>query len=416
MTQETKIWTVFELNRVVREVLEQTFYPFWVKGEISNLTIHRSGHVYFTLKDERAQVSAVFFRGAAAARQDGLESGMQVEVYGRLSLYEPRGVYQLIAEKVRPGGKGDLQRRFEELKNKLRAEGLFDEERKRAVPALPRCIGVVTSPGGAAIRDFLQILNRRFAGVRVRIYPAAVQGDHAAREIAAGIRFFNRIRGCDVIVVTRGGGSLEDLWPFNEEIVARAVVASEIPVISAVGHEVDFTICDFAADLRVPTPSAAAELVIGRKAELRDRIETAGKHLRSALTLRLSELRRRVERAAGSYVFREPRNVIQRHQQRVDELVQRAELLLNRQWQTAQARVQRLCAQLEALSPRRVLERGYSILLSAGPGRVITDAGAVAAGDRLRGILAKGELGLVVTEAHSGQESDQGLTGGHGSG
>jgi exodeoxyribonuclease VII large subunit len=397
---KNKIWTVSEINRLVKDVLEQSFYPFWVEGEVSNLTIHRSGHVYFTLKDARCQLSLVFFRGAEQARAAGLAEGMKIEVQGRLTVYEPRGAYQLVVSQLRAKGKGDLQRKFEELKAKLREEGLFDEERKRPIPALPRCIGVVTSPQGAAIRDFLQILDRRFANVQVRIYPAAVQGEGAAAQIAAGVEFFNRHRASDVIVVTRGGGSLEDLWPFNEEIVARAVAASGIPVISAVGHEVDFTICDFAADLRVPTPSAAAELVIGRKAELVERIQTLQQRLRTRLQLRLAELRQRLERAARSYVFREPRNVVRTYQQRLDELMTRAQRQLLHALEIRKGKCERLSAQLNALSPRRVLERGYSILLRREPQQdvALTDAAIAAVGEQLRGILAHGELTLEVTE------------------
>ncbi len=397
MSQDSKIWTVSEVNRLVRDVLEQTFYPFWVQGEVSNLTIHRSGHVYFTMKDPGTQLAAVFFRGADAVRRLKLSEGMKVEIHGRLSVYEPRGSYQIIVDQMRTLGKGDLQQRFEELKEKLRAEGLFDEDRKRPVPALPRCIGVVTSPEGAAIRDFLQILARRFANVNVRIYPAAVQGETAARQIAAGIEFFNHRSPVDVIVVTRGGGSLEDLWPFNEEQVARAVAASSIPIISAVGHEVDFTICDFAADLRVPTPSAAAELVIGKKVELCSRIDNCRDRLRATMRLRWSELRRRVERAAGSYVFREPRNLIRSYQQRIDELSTRLNHCLVQRVQLRKSKLDRLAAQLQALSPRRVLERGYSILMTTGETKtIVTDADARRPGDRLRAILAKGALELVV--------------------
>ena len=234
-----KVWRVSELNRVVRELLEQTFYPFWVRGEVSNLTIHRSGHVYFSLKDERSQVSVVFFRGAATARQMQLRNGLAVDVWGRLTVYEPRGQYQLVVDRLRSRGVGVLQQRFEQLKQKLRDEGLFDPERKRPIPPFPRCIGVVTSPDGAAIRDFLHVLGRRFGDLHVRIVPAAVQGERAAAQISTAVELLNQTQACDVIVLTRGGGSLEDLWPFNEEQVARAVAQSTIPVISAVGHEID---------------------------------------------------------------------------------------------------------------------------------------------------------------------------------
>ncbi|OPZ31132.1 MAG: Exodeoxyribonuclease 7 large subunit [Lentisphaerae bacterium ADurb.BinA184] len=397
MPQETKIWSVSELNRLVKDVFEQSFYPFWVRGEVSNLTLHRSGHVYLTLKDERSQLSAVYFRGVETARRSGLAEGMLIEVCGRLTVYEPRGAYQLVVTQLRLKGKGDLQQRFEELKLRLQAEGLFDPERKRPVPALPRRIGVVTSPQGAALQDFLNILGRRFANVQVRIVPAAVQGERAAAEVAEGVRFLNRTGAADVIVVTRGGGSLEDLWPFNDETLARVIAASQIPVISAVGHEVDFTICDFVADLRVPTPSAAAELVIGRQADLFEGIANLRSRLRSRLLLSLGELRRRVERAAGSYVFREPGNAVRTAQQRVDEASIRLQRAAARGHEQRRAALDRLQAQLTALDPRRVLGRGYSILLDES-GVALTDATRTAAGARLRALLARGELGLTVND------------------
>jgi len=407
MTEATKIWQVSEVTRLVKDVLEQSFYPFWVIGEVSNLTIHRSGHVYFTLKDERSQVRVVYFRGAPAAQEAGLQEGLSVEAFGRLSVYEPRGEYQLIIERLRLKGQGELQRRFEELKERLRAEGLFDEERKRPIPALPRTIGVVTSPQGAALRDFLQILDRRFAGVHVRVYPAAVQGRRAASEIAAGIEFFSSSGAADVIVITRGGGSLEDLWPFNEEIVARAVAASALPIISAVGHEVDFTICDFAADLRVPTPSAAAELVIGRKAELVERIGNLAGRLRSALALQVSDLRRRVQLAAESYVFREPGNLVRTYQQRVDEAVTQIENAWKARAERLRTRLAHLEGQLAALNPKRVLDRGYAILVVAETGSVVKRAAEVDAGEHLEAILAAGGLELTVDRVKPAAEQGE---------
>ena len=400
MPEEQKIWSVSEVNRLVKDVLEQSFYPFWVQGEVSNLTLHRSGHVYLTLKDSKSQLSGVYFRGVAEVRRLGIEQGAKVEAYGRLGVYEPRGAYQIVINRLRPMGKGDLQRRFEELKSKLRDEGLFDDERKRQIPALPRCIGVVTSPQGAAIRDFLNVLGRRFANVRVRIYPAAVQGEGAAGQVARGIEFFNRTKSCDVIVVTRGGGSLEDLWAFNEEIVARTVAASEIPVISAVGHEVDFSICDFAADLRVPTPSAAGELVIGRKADMLERVRMLDQRMRSALKLQVGDLRRRVERAAGSYVFREPANLVRTYQQRVDELAVRMSDRMERMLELYRHRLQHIARQLQALSPGRVLERGYAILLDEND-KAVMDAAQVKNGQDLTGILAHGSLVLNVASTKS---------------
>lgn len=439
MSDAAKMLSVSEVNRIVKETLEGTFYPFWISGEVGNLTVHRSGHVYLTLKDRRSQLSGVFFNGAGAARQMKLEVGAEVEAYGRLSVYEPRGVYQLNIQQLRPKGLGALQARFEELKTKLHAEGLFAEERKRPIPVLPSCIGVVTSTDGAALRDFLNVLERRFGSMHVRIYPASVQGEGAAEQIAAGIDFLNRSDPCDVIVITRGGGSLEDLWSFNDEQLARTIVASRLPVISAVGHEVDFTIADFVADLRVPTPSAAAELVVGQRSELTEQVTNLERRLGQSLQGQARELRHRVERAANHYVFREPLHLVRRCQQRVDELQARLPNLLMQQLRDLQGRldrashhyvfrqplarieqqrervatldrhlhhelklrlkqeaqtVARLDGQLRALSPRRVLERGYAILLQDQ--RPVTDPRQVASGDRLRGIVAGGDLDLNV--------------------
>lgn len=395
MDKSAKIWTVAELTRLVKDVLEQSFYPFWVVGEVSNLTLHRSGHVYFTLKDRQSQVQCVFFRGAQEARDVGMTEGMSLEVFGRLSVYEPRGQYQLVVNRIRPKGKGDLQQQFEELKAKLREEGLFDEERKRKIPALPSRIGVVTSPSGAAIRDFLNVLGRRFGNMSVRIYPAAVQGDQAAGQVCRGIEHFNREGGVDVIVVTRGGGSLEDLWPFNDERVARAIAASRIPVISGVGHEVDFTICDFVADLRVPTPSAAAELVVEGRAQLMDRLTGLSSRLNTSLSLELSELRRRVERAAGSPVFQRAETAVKMYQQRVDESTFRLENGLRRRLEKLTTRVENNAGKLSALNPRAVLSRGYAVLLDRA-GAAVRKATQVEPGDHLKALLGEGELDLQV--------------------
>ena len=263
-----RIYSVAELSLEIRNLLERQFPDVWVTGEVSNLRAAGSGHLYFTLKDETAQLRAVCFRNQARYLKFKPQDGLAVIARGRLSVYEARGEYQLYVEFLEPAGLGALQLAFEQLKQKLAAEGLFDPARKKPLPMLPRVIGVVTSPTGAVIRDILRILHRRFRNINVLIYPVKVQGEGAAQEIAQGIEYFNRQAPVDVMIVARGGGSLEDLWAFNEEVVARAIAASKIPVISAVGHETDFTIADFVADLRAPTPSAAAELVVRRKQDL----------------------------------------------------------------------------------------------------------------------------------------------------
>ena len=393
---DTKIWTISEVNRAIKEVIEGTFLPIWLTGEVGNLTIHRSGHVYFTLKDQRSQVSAVFFGGAGIARQLKLREGVEVEVYGRLTVYEPRGNYQINVKTMRSKGIGDLQNQFEKLKQKLLLEGLFEEERKKKIPFLPSCIGIITSPQGAALKDFLNVVHRRFSGMKIRIYPAAVQGANSALEIASGIDFFNQGKSCDVIVVTRGGGSLEDLWSFNDESLARVIAKSRIPIISAVGHEVDFTICDFVADLRVSTPSAAAELVVNKKTELLDRLESLKKGMVSSIKLRLSMIKNRVEKACSHYILREPINVVHSFQQRVDEQCLRLAQAIRKILERADIRIVGIESQLRALNPKGVLSRGYSILLTEPDEKPVVSTQQVSEGERLRGILAGGELKLQV--------------------
>ncbi|MBQ7694439.1 MAG: exodeoxyribonuclease VII large subunit [Lentisphaeria bacterium] len=371
---EVQVWSVSQVNSFVKETMEGAFNPFWVRGEISNLVIHRSGHVYFTLKDAGSQLRGCWFSAADPARRLGLANGSLVEAFGKLGVYAPRGEYQINVRQMRLAGVGDLVRQFEEIRRKLEAEGLFAPERKRPIPALPRRIGVVTSPTGAAIRDFLQIIDRRFPNVHVTIYPCQVQGGTAAAEAAAGVAFFNRTRAADVIVVTRGGGSMEDLWPFNSEILARQVAASSIPVISAIGHEIDFTICDFASDLRAPTPSAAAELVIGRRAEFADSIDRLAKDMRSCLTLKMRDEAYKLDRLANSYVFREPLRMIEERHQYLDDLENRMRFLAESAAEKALRDTEHLEGCLKALNPLRVLERGYAFVTDR-EGHVVSTSG-----------------------------------------
>ncbi|HKT12549.1 MAG TPA: exodeoxyribonuclease VII large subunit, partial [Terriglobia bacterium] len=291
LVPERKLYTIAELSLAVKNLLETSFPDVWVTGEVSNLRAAASGHYYFTLKDASARLRAVCFRNQARYLKYKPQDGLSVIARGRLSVYEARGEYQLYVEYIEPAGVGALQLAFEQLKKKLASEGLFDEARKKHLPVLPRAIGVVTSSSGAAIRDILRVINRRFPNMNVFLYPATVQGNSAAAEIVEGIEYFNQHPVIDVMIVGRGGGSLEDLWPFNEEIVARAIAASSIPVISAVGHETDFTISDFVADRRAPTPSAAAEIAVRRKedflAEITNRVRQMGQNIR----LRTSEAR-----------------------------------------------------------------------------------------------------------------------------
>ena len=416
MTQN-KVWKIGEINSAIKELIENSLMPIWVQAEVGTLNIHQSGHVYMTLKDQRSQLRAVFFNGATSARQMHLKVGDQVEVFGKLTVYEVRGEYQLSVQQIRPLGLGDLQRRFEELKRKLESEGLFEPDRKKTIPILPETIALVTSPGGAAIRDFLQIIERRFPNVHIQIYPTPVQGQGAERTIAAGIEFFNRAKKADVIVVTRGGGSMEDLWPFNEEILARAVALSEIPVISAVGHEIDFTICDFVADMRVPTPSAAAELVVGRRVEFEKHLERSEKDLRSSLQFVLQEVKNRLKLASESHVFREPIHIVRQKQQYLDDLMKNLNLSLERTLHNNDLRLQLvtgklksnshsyfrlmhsqldgLIGKMDALGPQNVLNRGFAILKDPETNATITNHNQ-ASGKELQATVSNGTIDLIV--------------------
>lgn len=440
MEREAQVWNVSEVNRAVREIVENSLMPFWLGGEVGTLSAHRSGHVYLTLKDRDSQLKAVYFGGAAQARAMDLRVGMEVEAFGKLTVYEVRGEYQFSIRTLRPVGVGVLQRKFEEMRARLEAEGLFAPERKRQIPAMPRRIGVVTSADGAAIRDFLQIIERRFPNLNIRIYPAPVQGTGAEFKLARGVEFFNRHDGVDVIVITRGGGSMEDLWPFNTEVLARAVAASHIPVISAVGHEIDYSICDFVADLRVPTPSAAAELVIGRQEEYQQRLTRATRGMNSAASRVMERLRHRLERLSGAYAFREVPHLLRRRQQQTDELTEellkapgralerkrhdlerlvlrfgaikpkarlererermiRLEAVLEdnsrRGLERRRAALDTVSARLAALNPGEVLKRGYSILRD-GSGRVLSSVAALSPGMKLNAEMSDGSATLKV--------------------
>lgn len=366
MVQEPKVWQVSELTFVVKDLLEDAFFPFWISGEIGNLTVHRSGHVYFTLKDPKSQISCVYFSGSRAVQQQQIREGTEVELYGNLTVYAARGSYQINVQKIRPKGIGGLMAQFEELKQKLYAEGVFDESRKKPIPKLPKVIAVVTSSEGAALHDFLNVIYRRYSNTHIRIFPAAVQGKNSALEIASQVRYCNEINGADVIIVTRGGGSLEDLWSFNEEIVARAVADSKIPVISAVGHEVDFTICDFVADLRVPTPSAAAELVIGQKEHFEEQILNLKRRLASNLQYKLTQMKQRLQLLANAYVLKDPLRPLSDKKQLIDEYQKRLEDRLQRIIENYKNKILNIQTKIELLNPQHVLDRGYSIVTVDG--------------------------------------------------
>jgi exodeoxyribonuclease VII large subunit len=352
---DKRILTVTQLTALVRGVLEDNFECVWVEGEVSNLAMPGSGHIYFTIKDSGAQLRCVMFRSSAKAMKFKPRDGMGMIVRGRLTVYEQRGEYQLVVEYMEPRGVGALQLAFIQLKERLAKEGLFDEAHKKPVPSLPQRIGVVTSATGAAIHDILNVLNRRFANVEVLLYPVKVQGEGAAEEIAAAVRDFNRYREVDVLIVGRGGGSLEDLWAFNEEAVARAIFASEIPVISAVGHEVDFTIADFVADMRAPTPSSAAELVVKSKAEIAAELDSLRHRLGQVMKRRMTGLDGRLN--ALTQGLKDPSMLLGHLAQRMDDLGERFRFA----WRGGVARKRdRLAAignHLRLMSPALQLER-----------------------------------------------------------
>jgi exodeoxyribonuclease VII large subunit len=445
---ERKVYTVSDLTARIRELLEGEFGEVWVQGEVSNFKAAPSGHVYFTLKDQGAQLRAVLFKSALRLLKFQPKDGLSVTARGRISVYDPRGEYQLIVDFLEPAGYGALQLAFQQLKAKLAGEGLFDAERKKPLPLLPRRIGLITSPRGAVIADMLRILHRRFENLDIVLYPVKVQGEGAAEEIVRALRYFSRpperqIGGpADVLIVARGGGSIEDLWAFNEEKVARAIADSKVPVISAVGHETDFTIADFVADLRAPTPSAAAELVVQTKAQLAERIGTLQQSLEERLAYRLLGLRHRLGELARHRAFESVARLVRVRIQHTDEMTYRlmdaarrqlsailrrlesvpnrlARLNIGRRLETDRrrqtaaltalqhalrramdrraSRLDSLRSQLLNLSPLSVLERGYA--LAYGPeGRLLRDAAQVAAGDSIDVRLAKGRLCARVTK------------------
>jgi len=433
---ERRVWAVRELVASVRSAIEREYSDVWTEGEISNFRAPDSGHLYFTLKDGNAQIRVVMFRSSARLLRFRPADGMQVVVRGRVTVYEDRGELQISAEYLEPKGAGALQIAFEQLKAKLAAEGLFDRERKRKLPAMPSRIGVVTSPQAAALRDVLQILRRRHRSVNVVIYPAQVQGELAAAEVAAGVKYFSRVGGVEVVIIARGGGSAEDLAAFNNEGLARIVAASTVPVISAIGHETDFTIVDFVADVRAATPSAAAELVIRSRQEVEEEVERLSGRLEKGMRYRLLMGRQELTELARHGAFGRMMELIRRRQQRVDELAYRlahAERdVLERKRRRFEAlgatvrhydlrrvlagmrrelearseamagaarnlllqqrgRLERIGAALEALSPVAILERGYALVFDA-EGKLVKDPGQVRAGDAIVARLAKGRV------------------------
>ena len=442
---ERRIWTVRDLVSTVRTHIEREYGDVWVEGEISNFRAHDSGHLYFTLKDQNAQIRAVMFRSSARLLRFRPDDGMQIVLRGRVTIYEDRGELQISAEYLEPKGAGALQVAFEQLKAKLEAEGLFDSSRKKAIPVLPRRIGIVSSPQAAALRDILNILRRRHHSANVLIFPAQVQGEAAALEVSAGVRYFNKARNVDVIIVARGGGSAEDLAAFNHEGLARAVASSEIPIISAVGHETDFTIIDFVADRRAETPSAAAELVIRSRQEVEEQAEGLQQRLVRAIRYRLLMGRQVLTELAQHGAFARMMDAINQRQQKLDDLqyrVDRAERQIlersRRRLESAsaavrhydlrrilasirkeleaqagtmvaamrtsllrsQSRLDQLASQLQALSPVAILERGYALVFDSR-GNLLKNAAQVKVGDEISARLAKGSVTATVKKSSS---------------
>jgi len=368
---EKKVYSVSDITRTIKTLLEESLPTIWIEGEISNLKAHYSGHYYFSLKDSNAQISAVIWRTRAEQINFNIEDGMQIRVFGNIRLYEKTGRYQIDIVQAQPAGIGNLQQALEELKKKLLIEGLFSEENKKVIPEYPKSVSIVTSPTGAAIRDILNVLERRAPYLNIFIRPAKVQGIDAAKDIADSIKEINKHNKSDVIIVGRGGGSLEDLWAFNEEAVARAIFTSKIPIISAVGHEVDFTIADFVSDLRAATPSAAAELLVSDKNELAGLVLGSQLQMQMAIKTKINNLKQKIITLKNSYGLRRSEDLLNQYAQRIDELNGRYQKAFINQFQQKKDTITSLSKRLKNLSHETTLERGYSITYSDG--KIIKD-------------------------------------------
>ena len=399
MSEKMLLLSVGMLNEYVKGLLDsnEVLSDIWVRGEISNFTNHyKTGHLYFSLKDEKGAVSAVMFRSYAARLPFAPQNGMKVILHGRVSLYVPGGQYQINADAMQPDGVGGLYLAFEQLKAKLQAEGLFDEARKKPLPRIPTRIGIITSPTGAAIHDMINILGRRFPCAEILLYPALVQGAGAPASLIAGLNDFNQNDNVDLIIIGRGGGSMEDLWAFNDEALARTVAASRLPVISAVGHESDFTICDFVADRRAPTPSAAAELAVPDMGDLKRLLRGTEDRLSHAMTVRLSQRRDRVTQLANSRVLVAPDRFVDDCRMRVGDLALRLDRAADHKLTRAKGDFARAAAQLDALNPLAILTRGYAVVRAGEtPVRSVEE---LRVGEPVRLTLADGEATATVTE------------------
>ncbi len=401
LKEERRIYTVSDLTEDIKVLLENTFPEAWVEGEVSNFTQSQAGHIYFSLKDAKSSLRCVFFKGANSGLKFKLQDGQQLIAFGRITLYAPSGQYQFNIQRLEPKGVGALQIAFQQLKEKLQKEGFFDEARKKKLPLLPLVVGVVTSPVGAAIRDILNILKRRAPFVKIILIPVKVQGEGSAEEIAQAIQDFNKYKEADVLIVGRGGGSMEDLWAFNEEPVARAIYNSKIPVISAVGHEIDWTISDFTADLRAPTPSAAAELVVAGKEELTRQIGHLLAVCAASIANKIKNSGKELERLRGAYVLKYPQNFIQVYVQRIDDYSRRQEQKIRHIVEINRHRFVNSIEKLHVLSPLNILSRGYSITFKLPALEVASDATELEIGDKVETRL---NLGSFISEVISKSE------------
>ncbi|MFQ5677330.1 MAG: exodeoxyribonuclease VII large subunit [bacterium] len=398
---EEKHYSVSGLTLEIKQLLESSFREVWLEGEISNFNHHSSGHMYFSLKDENAQIGCVMWRSRNQDLFFTPQDGMKVVVLARLSVYEKRGNYQLDVLQMKPAGLGELQLAFEQLKNRLYDEGLFSDEYKREVPRYPERVGIVTSQTGAAVQDLVTVMRRRLPAIQIILKSVRVQGDGAATEIANAIREFNDFGGVDVLIVGRGGGSLEDLWAFNEESVARAVFDSRIPIVSAVGHEVDFTICDFVADLRAPTPSAAAELVVPSHREIATRVNQAFEDMTSVVLETLRLYREKIASVRKSYAFRRPQDLLMQFSQRCDELSRGLQRTFAFQLDRRGQQLDSLSRRLGLLEHRNVLKRGYALCFRRSDNKLVSKANDLQKKDEIEVNFYKGKILGTVTQVEA---------------
>lgn len=398
---DRNVYTVTQLTREIKAILESSFPILWIEAEISNLRKHSSGHMYFVLKDENTQIPAVMWRSRNVRLLITPQDGMKVLVQGCVTVYEKRGNYQFEVLQLQPAGIGELQLAFEQLKSKLHQDGLFAEEHKQQIPKYPDRIGVITSPTGAALRDMVSVFSRRSPSIQLILVPVLVQGEGAAQEIVRAIRLFNQFGDVDLLIIGRGGGSLEDLWPFNEESVARAIYQSELPIISAVGHEIDFCISDFVADLRAPTPSAAAELAAPAREELAESIRNCAQRMTRALAERMSFLRDKTSNLQSSYALRRPVDVVHHHQQRLDDLTKGLEMQFSHKVETSLNKVKSLERNLISLSPQSILSRGYSLCFNR-EGELVNSADSLTSGEKVKIQFDKGRASAEIDKIEPG--------------